>query len=264
MEKKSMKVFVSNDWKVISFSKELVAKFEQISGKKITKLSFSELRTNDLIIELLQQMGGNSFDESHDGVVIVEFDDKFVHPIIEEEEFGGEKLSWGDGSFKDFGIERDHCYTYNPMDPTFKSSEEGYYNPGDDSYNPAVGCNQYVGEVTVIEGSSKIIERLIEEAPDVAKNYAQKISKYSSVKVSTVKELLSLSTEAEIKSYFYMWAGTCINRDCILALAKIFTSDQIFCSRDNLVNYLKKNSFEDLCKKFSLVPEQKCERRLIF
>lgn len=210
---------VSNDWRSMKFSEVLRAMLPE----EQKSLSENALRESEEVAFAMLALGWKSFAESHDGAIVYFYDETKVHPIIEEEEYGGENLVWLEGPGElDWG----YCCTYDPTGRIdFDEDNETGFDAANDDYHPMSNESKFVFAERVVEGSSAEIQRILDNCKD---DYLNQLSRYASLKVQSFFEMAKLKEEWQKQSFLYMYGNTCIPKEHIFKIACFCNKDTVF------------------------------------
>lgn len=220
------KIIVSNDWKTIKFSQKFKNKLWR---KNDLDDNYGSWRTDEEVINLLLELQGESFEELHDGVRIVEYDENKCHPVIEEEEYGGENLYFAQGKGE---IEWGYTCSYNPV--SGECDEDSPYNSATD---------QYQTSESDVTGSRQLAEKIVSYYNGHKKKVLKNLMQYSSCRLHDIEKAAILQTDEQLDAYFYMFcccSKDFVNRDYMYIWALMFTKDQI-ADMSNKFRYAKSN-----------------------
>ena len=207
------RVIVSNDWRVIKFSDKLKS---ELWWRKDLDDNNGLWRTDDEVIDAMIKLQGESFDELHNGVKIVEYDEEKCHPVIDEEEYGGENLHFAEGKGK---VEWGYACSYNPI--TGECDENSLYNYAEDTYQ--------VSE-SDIQGSMQLATKIISYYHGQKRIFLESLTKYSSCRLKDIMNAALLQTEEQFNTYLYIFACCSrefIHKDMIHIWAMMYTKERI-------------------------------------
>lgn len=207
------RVIVSNDWKSITFSKKLK---NELWLREDLDDNHGSWRTDERVIRAIIKLQGESFDELHDGVQIVEYDENKCHPVIDEEEYGGEILHFEEGKGD---IEWGYAYSYNPM--SGECDDDTPYDFVTDKFQTSKSD---------VQGSRQLAEKIVSYCNGYKKEILNKLMKYSSCRLYDIEKAMILQTDEQLNAYFHIFVSCpndFINRDNIHIWAMMYTREQI-------------------------------------
>jgi len=224
-------VFISNDWKSLTFSDEFKKELKAETKRWKRENHSSEVPNaidREIKSKLMIKMQEESFDELIDGATVFEYDETKVHPVIEEEEYGGENIYFENGPQESEHIESCHIMTYG-YESDDVGEDRGNYDAATDTYNNTVDYSA-VDESAVreyqIAGSRGKADALVAELPVEEREIVKKLMNYSSTSLADVREMISLEP-AQREVNLLLHASFSLSRDKRIQYSRELTVEDV-------------------------------------
>lgn len=230
-----MYAIISNDWKALNYSeafmKEYIRRAEEWLNAEpgrsmaaengsydwrmasdLEEAGLKEIRlapdvSDEIKAKLLIEMQENSFKELLNGATVFEYDETEVHPVIYEEEYGGQSIEFEYKPTESGTPDYVPVMTYDPTGKHDVTNKGNNYDASTDSYNGTRDYSKvdpaYVKEF-VIKGSRQAAKELVSALPEEEKEVFKEYMRYADASLKDVKNMISLKPEYR-ENYYHLW-----------------------------------------------------------